>query len=69
MHYPVFKIGCKNFTLYRLVYNKGDGFAGLLSAAVYFIPQGYQITFEICFKSQCIDGIALITAATVIGIK
>ncbi|MEJ7740452.1 MAG: hypothetical protein WKF97_23795 [Chitinophagaceae bacterium] len=36
MHHPVFKIGRKNFPLYRFVYNKGNASLGLVTTIGYF---------------------------------
>ena len=69
VYHTVAKVGRKYFPFHGFVYDKGDGLAWLISAAVDFVTKFYQVTFIIDLKSKRVQGIALIATAIEIGFE
>lgn len=63
MHDPVAKIGGKYFSFYRFVDDEGDRLTGLITAVIDIVAKFQQVCFIIDFKSQSVEGIALVDAA------
>lgn len=69
MHDAIAEIGGKDFTFYRFVDDKTDAFARFIGSVDNLLGQLKNITFKVLFKSQRIDGVALVAAGVKIRLK